>query len=288
MRNPTNQKVTLKNLTSSTKFFYLGDKIRGVNLAAGQTKTVSINNDSLAWIQQHVQDGLLQLVGGSPLSMSLGSFDTPVFGEIIVTGNTSNGEYVNVVTPLTELRFVFAASAAGLTSAQRWVAAAGTAAASAAALRTAINAESVALGVVADAPVVVGSAYHVLVRSTVPGVYAATSFALTGVSGALSRNAFTNACYGRNAQCYLNTHTINETDETNEYVALPTGMTDVKDIVVTFRTAAGVFVPFDGSFKQGGGSLYLFPGTDTTFVEGAILTVMATSGASQKHNGSSG
>ncbi len=276
--------MIVKNVSGETRYF--GFSIHGQRTV--QRGKVLVNNglatisDSdpvvLAKVQSYVAAGVLQIIEGPSQATLVSSVNSPASGYIYADGAAANADFVTV----SGLKFKFAASpgdaALGHLSASLvayWAGAGAGAATAMGTLRTALNINTAATGIIADPVVTIGSVSYIPLRAT-NGVVANTGLTLvrSGTHVLASDTILAAGSSGAAKRTANLVHAASANDVTAGLIILPTALNSISIFDVQILRA-GVGLAWDGVAQKSGGSLVLDNSGTTDWQAADVITVFA-------------
>lgn len=266
--------MIIKNVCGEGRYFSLGR--RGVTLANNATTTVADDNtEAIAKVQHYVRLGTMEIIE-APATVTPGvTANVVCHGHILASGAVSDADYVTVAGR----KFVFGNDPgtgvlgtyySGLTG--YWAgdgAAAGTAMGT---LKTAINANTAALGVIADTAVTIGSGAILPLRTT-GTINTGKTLVKSGTNLAVSGATMTAGTPGNSKQTVLVRRVSTTADVSAGAIVLGFGFVP-RAWLISVRTAAGAVKAWDGACTLSVKSLVLTNAGDVDWADTDVITIL--------------
>lgn len=278
--------MIIKNVSGETRYFgSFGPGVRGRVMANNATSTVPDNNPVVAAaVQAYVNAGILQVTSGPSDAAISASITTPAFAYVCANGAVADADTVTVAGVVYEFAndpgsAVLGAYNSGLSNAAyKWAGDGAAAATAIATLRTAINYNTATSGLVADAAIQYISGKYVLPIRRADGSAAVGSFAIakSGTNLTVSGATLTAGVTGAAVKNFSQQYAATATDVTNAVILIPTGLTSIATVRVSWRTAAGVAIAWDGALTVSGGNVTLNNVGSVDFAATDIATITVT------------
>ena len=259
--------MRIQNISGQDGTFTLGNRTRSI--AALDVLEIPDNEENYIDALAHAARGTLRIIE-APQSFGVALQSVPPRGIVKFTGNTSNGNTITLAGNV----FAFAADADSVSAGQIWVAAAGTAAASAEALAEAIAANP-ELGLKAY-EFTLSAVPHVIVVDEAKVTGSGLTLAKSGANIAVSGATFDDGSYGAGGRVVFYSHTVTAAEAAAQVVFIPTKLDNFAVKIIQFwgGSSKRPITDFDGAIEQTQGCLAILSNGTNDLAEDDTISIL--------------